>query len=1414
MRKIPAKPSIFRRSISGLCVLGACLAQAASEASPPGRPQIPLAGSWRIQWLVKSESSPEGGAWERVNVNLPRTVRFDTSDKFSAVVFERTVIVPADWTERRIVLCIDHLAAGGTAVSVNGCEVGEIPGYGGELDITKQVVLGAENTLSLKFFRFGRGLRTLDAYARDTLQHAHAGSGLQAGILCPSEGFYLESQPSQVLVSDVWYRTYTRGGRRIEPQVTINCATPLKDVKLNIEILSLDSDEAVLTHMFSLGDLPQGDSVHNFNIPAPDLTLWWPGSPHLYRGQATLLANNGHMLDTTSPIIFGLREVWTQGRHFYVNGAQIHFTLKGWGISLEDAASTGITMTKVKHANVGTALTYNDTKSLTQADKLGLVLPTPGVGIGYSGADITDPEVQAAYRAWVKAHLRRHRHHPSALFWKLSMNYAGPSHNPAVIGRVSSMRPGHRAPTLAARIHREFDSTRLVYHHHSNGFGDFDSLNFYANHLPVQMVEDWLEDWEMHGDRPFWMVEFLGGPLNVDYRKNGLAYVTEYTARLAGDLAYAGETYAYHDYAAHLGKTDQGWTFNAFGFSKLATDQIIEAMQRTTRAFRFRKVPTDQWIWPPEEKKYSDPEGSYQRIWNAVQALHKPVQAWIGGPVDNWTDKGHAYRSGEQIEKSLLIIDDRPARNIVRYGVTWEATWEDNGEVIARGREDLQAPLYARLKAPIRFAAPVVDEPRSAILRARLISLEGPQEFLSDTFTLRIYPSPSTPSVPHSIALFDPEGNTASYLKTIGVKTIPWNSDLSVKTLIVGRDALRHVDALPFTAEEVERGLRVVLFEQSAAGIGRFGFRQEMANTRHVFSRQKHHPLIAGLVAENLRDWRGATTLVSSGPERDGRANSRRTVHWSNRGTVAANVIETPHFGAFRTIFDTEFDLAYTPFFQWRHGRGEVVFCQLDVTSRTEIEPVAEILKHNIISYLGSKISGPDADKIAVSRDEEILAQVSYLGYATAPWPSRLDPALHVVALSGDIPISDTVISFIEAGGDAFVFGAKATFLGHGVTKKLDLSSRSIRRIDPVGAEHELLAGVGPQHLHWREPLAIDLLTGGNEQTELLLDGLVGLIRYGRGRLILIQMTDECLFNVAAAREFGADTRSLTDAWRQKNRTRSRWQANRLRSLLLSNLGLRSSDELVASLTAPPKGVPFQAIDNWTFLGPFPPPEDKDEMLPVLNLTEILKDRSENATWELPDGTLARWHVPTDIPGGMGQAGHMNLESIYGVKTGQSVLAVTHIWSSNPRKATLRIGADWWLRVMVNGRETFRTGTPDAIAASHAGLGHGHGKEFAFTVRADLVKGWNEIVCIVGSGSNGNAFWFQVSDPGDLTAQGTLNPPAHPMMWLRYATGPGTRPLLTGEELEQAETSQRGFSLYTDSTKLEVRDDPFLYSFH
>src|SRR5205823_2242653 len=71
-----------------------------------------------------------------------------------------------------------------------------------------------------------------------------------------------------------------------------------------------------------------------------------------------------------------------------------------------------------------------------------------------------------------------------------------------------------------------------------------------------------------------------------------------------------------------------------------------------------------------------------------------------------------------------------------------------------------------------------------------------------------------------------------------------------------------------------------------------------------------------------------------------------------NRGNVTSVLIEKPARGDFLPILDGGFSLQYSPLMEYREGKGLVLFCQLDVTGRTENDPTAEILVRNILRYV------------------------------------------------------------------------------------------------------------------------------------------------------------------------------------------------------------------------------------------------------------------------------------------------------------------------------------------------------------------------------------------------------------------------------------------------------------------------------
>src|SRR5205085_3656640 len=130
------------------------------------------------------------------------------------------------------------------------------------------------------------------------------------------------------------------------------------------------------------------------------------------------------------------------------------------------------------------------------------------------------------------------------------------------------------------------------------------------------------------------------------------------------------------------------------------------------------------------------------------------------------------------------------------------------------------------------------------------------------------------------------------------------SADLSrFDILVIGKQAITLTGPVP-DVHRVHDGLKVIVFEQSAEVLEqRFGFRIAEYGLRQVFPRVPDHPLLSGVEADQLRDWRGAATLLSPRLDYKMRPRYGPTVQWCGidvprvwrcgcRGNVASVLIE------------------------------------------------------------------------------------------------------------------------------------------------------------------------------------------------------------------------------------------------------------------------------------------------------------------------------------------------------------------------------------------------------------------------------------------------------------------------------------------------------------------------------------------
>jgi hypothetical protein len=302
----------------------------------------------------------------------------------------------------------------------------------------------------------------------------------------------------------------------------------------------------------------------------------------------------------------------------------------------------------------------------------------------------------------------------------------------------------------------------------------------------------------------------------------------------------------------------------------------------------------------------------------------------------------------------------------------------------------------------------------------------------------------------------------------------------------------------------VRDGLRVVLFEQTTDVMEkRFGFRTTEYGLRNVFRRVPDHPLLAGLDEANLCDWRGEATIVP--PRREliygNHFSDAPTIMWcgielsqlwrcGTRGSVASVLLEKPAKGDFLPIIDGGFSLQYSPLMVYREGKGLILFCQMDVTGRTEQDPAAETLARNIMRYVGNPEStvtaaaGP-SDQVLYCGDPAGKAYLQQAGLGVADYVGGALPPGQVLVVGsgagGQLAASRApVAGFVKAGGRALALGLDGAEAGAFLPFRVGMrqAEHIAAYFEPPSA-NSLLAGVGPADVHNRAPRELPLVASG-----------------------------------------------------------------------------------------------------------------------------------------------------------------------------------------------------------------------------------------------------------------------------------------------------------------------------------------------
>ncbi|MCK4284301.1 MAG: hypothetical protein KAX44_08300, partial [Candidatus Brocadiae bacterium] len=186
----------------------------------------------------------------------------------------------------------------------------------------------------------------------------------------------------------------------------------------------------------------------------------------------------------------------------------------------------------------------------------------------------------------------------------------------------------------------------------------------------------------------------------------------------------------------------------------------------------------------------------------------------------------------------------------------------------------------------------------------------------------------------------------------------------------------------------------------------------------------------------------------------------------------------------FLPILDGGYSLQYSPLMEYREGKGMVLFCQMDVTGRTESDPAAETLARNILQHVSAwqpaqrrtvVYAGEAAGKSHL--ESAGLSPGSYQGGTLSA-----DQVL-VVGPTGGRRLARnaaTIADFLRAGGNLLAIGLDEGDANAFLPLKVGMKQQEhiAAYFEPFGL-NTLLAGVGPADVHNRAAGEVPLVSAG-----------------------------------------------------------------------------------------------------------------------------------------------------------------------------------------------------------------------------------------------------------------------------------------------------------------------------------------------
>lgn len=800
---------------------------------------------------------------------------------------------------------------------------------------------------------------------------------------------------------------------------------------------------------------------------------------------------------------------------------------------------------------------YDDAMEFADANGLLVAIPIASV----MSVNWSQPEGRAEWEVATRTLMKRYRNRASLAMWSMNFNLLGYPWDLSPYAWGNGYTPSDRILNLGEKreraaqsetIVRGFDDTRVIYHHAGGNYGQVMTSNFYPSFPADQEREDYPAAWAQQGAKPLITVEH-GSPCFLDFLRGRVGdyesvrstemIEAEYASMRLGPAAFAGQADEYlkliSDNATSQKQNDADkynvnqpyfWGYNMH-LHEPVQSYFIAMYPEYMRGWRTYGVsgmcPHDieplltgsrwePWHGPADVHSYSDltapgakPRSGFRPksfetlspLGEQMARAHAPVLAYFGGATgEGFSNKDHAFFTGENVSKQVVLVND--LRRDLDVVVKWRLVDVATGQAVVSGESPIQAKAGTVAFAPISCKAPAV-----ATRTAFELQLEVPgvpaEKMATWSLPIEVWPKTSRPTFDSPVVIIDPANESSAMLDKMSIQHKPASDAAAVaaaKVIVIGREALKGSGSIPVDVIKAVRdgGATLVVFEQS--NLSSFGLRTHARGVRRTFPLITGHPVVTGLTAADLANWRGDASLLEPHPQpRSDDTYPDEPFRYGNRGTVSAMMIEKPSAGGARPILECEYDLGYSPLMELREGRGRLIFCQLEVTRRYGVDPVATLIVDRLLSYAATP-AGPAPAPVVTPGADKLL--IDYLGQLGVVLEERVTDktSVQVVDRMPEPSMQKSLQAFAQGDGTVILLGKQATTDLKWIGLTTSATPTTYYRAMPDAAS-PLMVGVSASDLFLKEELREVISSAGVQP--LADPGFLSRVPAGKGQFVL-----------------------------------------------------------------------------------------------------------------------------------------------------------------------------------------------------------------------------------------------------------------------------------------------------------------------